>query len=153
MIRSVGGAVLPVCAGPPYRRSPHDIGGSAGSGCQAVELGACIWLLVLQQPGLDSSAWWSQSSKDRRASFNKRDPSESRHASCLLMSHWPKQVKWPTQLQDCREISFAFCGRICRCQEHEGRERKNLAILTIPHRAVMESPFMEILKKKINLLF
>lgn len=140
MIRWVGGAVLPVCAGPPYLRSPHDIGGSAGSGCQAAELGACRWLLALQQPGLDSSAWWSQSSKDRRASFNKRDPFEPRHASCLLMSHWTNG-------------RFAFCGRICRCQEHEGRERKNLAILTIPHRVVMESPFVEILKKKIDLLF
>lgn len=156
MILWVGRAVLPGWAGSASLHSPHHdgIGGSPGSGWQAVGLSACIWLLILQQPGLDSFAWWSQSSKySKRASFRKQDPFKSQLLSYLPMSHLPKRVKWLTQVHNHGEINFAFGGRICRFQGCECRERKNMAILTISHGEGVEYLFMEILREKIDLLF
>lgn len=131
-------------------------GGSAGSGWQAVDLSASIWFLILQHTGLDSFPWWSQSSKfNKRADFSKQDLFKPQLVLYLLMSHWPKQVKWPTQIQDHGEINLAFCVRTCRIsfQWCEYREGKNLAILTVYHREIIEILLMEILKTKETIIF
>lgn len=85
MILWVGWAVPPGWAGSAYLCWPHHwcCGGSAGSGWRTVDLSASTWLLILQQAGLGSLVWWSQSSKcNKRASFNEEDFQAS---ACVML--------------------------------------------------------------------
>lgn len=105
--------------------------------------------------GFSSSSWlaWAHSYGGLRATCNQRVGLSKSDFSSLSLCHTvnvlllPKQVKWPTQIEDLGERDFAFCGRICgiRFQECECRQGNKLAIVTIYHKEVVESLLMEIL--------